>query len=318
MADSSDNDKKAGTSKWDTFLYILGAIIAVLVLYYLFQNFAKSSSNGQNNSGRLLMHIVAAIMAAVILYMIVKAIMSGYNSTLAGEPWLVETTKAANQMSVVPGKVIPRSTDGRFGIEFSYSLWLYINEWGGASRYKTGMHHILHKGSLTSIPDQCPGIWLKRDTNVLVLKINTFHKNSSPDCSRVGDTPDTNINEKCYLEICQIPNIPVHKWVHITVSVINRNVDIYVNGFLRKRCLLKGLPRQNDGDVYLNAFGGFDGFMSRVRYFSYALPIWKIESVINQGPSDAPCTQTGEQPPYLALDYWQTTRYSDAGPSDFR
>jgi hypothetical protein len=321
MATSSDHKKKKSeASGWDVVLYVVLALVAVGVLYYLFESLAGAtkSNNGRRDTGKMAMYVIAAIMAAIILYVIVKGVRDGYTQTMAGEPWLVQTTKTANRMSVIPGRSIPRSTDGRFGLEFSYSLWLYINEWGSASRYKGGMHHILHKGSITAIPDQCPGLWLKRDTNVLVVKINTFHKNNSPECrvqSGNPGQPDTASHEKCFLEVCQIPNIPVHKWVHLTVSVINRNVDIYVNGFLKKRCLLKGLPRQNDGDVYLNAFGGFDGFMSRVRYFNYALPVWKIESVISQGPSDAPCTLTGETPPYLARDWWETTRYSDAPPS---
>lgn len=311
MADSKDKNK---TSGWSIVLYVIGAIIAVLVLYFLFEQFSRSSGNGSKDNKRGAMILVAIVMGIVILYAIFSTVVDSYSNTMAGEPWLVENTKSANTMAVVPGSEIPRSTDGRFGIEFSYSFWMFIGEWGGASRYKSGQHHILHKGSITSIPDQCPGIWLKRDTNVLVVKMNTFHKNNSAECTGY-DIPNNTVNEKCYLETCQIPNIPVHKWVHITVSVINRNVDVYVNGFLKKRCLLKGLPRQNDGDVYINAFGGFDGFISRARYYNYALPVWKIESVISQGPSEAPCTNTTtDVPPYLARDFWMTTRYSQAGP----
>jgi hypothetical protein len=288
-------------------LYGIGAMIGVFVLYYAFEKVSGGSTNsltGKKNYGKAAMNIIASIMVVIILYVVYTTIYGGYEGTLKKEPWLVETTKTANRMSIFPAKNIPRSSGGQYGIEFTYSLWLYISEWVNQSRNKTGLHHILHKGSVTGIPDQCPGIWLDNNTNDLIIKMNTFYKD--PDCD------SSNADEKCYLETCRISNIPIHKWVHITISVINTSVDIYVNGYLKKRCLLKGLPRQNDGDVYINAFGGFDGLLSRVRYFAQALPLWKIESILKQGPSDAPCEDAKNVPPYLASDYWETTRYSEA------
>jgi hypothetical protein len=306
MADCPDN-KKDEVSYWRLFLYIIGALLGITLMYYLLSMHAGGAvnSNGRRDLGKTGMFLVAGIMAVFIIYFVITSVINEYNDTISGEPWLVETTKNAQSMTIIPGKKIPKSKDGKFGIEFTYSMWIYINEWNSnSSRFVDGEHHILHKGNITAIPNQCPGIWLKKDTNTLVLKMNTFYKNESDSC-KVNVPKD----DSCWLEKCYIPNIPVHKWVHVTVSVINRNVDIYVNGFLKKRCLLKGIPRQNYGDVYLNAFGGFNGFMSRVRYFNYALPIWKIEQVIKQGPSDAPCVNTGEKPPYLAQDWWEQTHY---------
>lgn len=318
---ASDKDKtksksKSKTSGWDVVLYIVGAVVAVIVLYMVFEKMTGGSTNasGRRNMGKSAMSGIAALMAVIIIYYFSKNIYDGYEDTMAGEPWLVETTKNARSMSVIPGHMIPKSSDGRFGLEFSYSMWLYINEWNSkGSKFVGGSHHILHKGSMTGVPLQCPGLWLDKNTNVLILKMNTFFKNKSPHCKKMKPT-DNDADDSCWLEHCKIPNIPVHKWVHITISVINRNVDIYINGFLKKRCLLKGLPWQNDGDLYLNAFNGFDGYMSRVRYFNYALPMWKIEQVVGQGPSQASCVDTNEKPPYLARNWWQETRYSSSGP----
>lgn len=312
---SKDKDKKS-TSGWTIFLYVLAFVIALAVVYYLFERFSSgnSANSGNKHNKSMLMKGVASVMLVLILYYVFHNIYSGYQKTMDGEPWLVETTKNAQHMTVVPAKKIPRSSGGRFGLEFSYSMWIYINQWNSNdSRYKNGMHHVLHKGSMTAKHLQCPGIWLEKNNNVLVFKINTFHRGNDPSCK--GGMQDNQTNEECWLEMCKVPNIPVHKWVHVTFSVINKNVDVYVNGFLKKRCILKGLPWQNEGDIYLNAFNGFNGYLSRVRYFNYALPVWKIEQVVSQGPSDAPCVDTGEKPPYLARDWWQTTRYPTSGPN---
>ena len=34
-----------------------------------------------------------------------------------------------------------------------------------------------------------------------------------------------------------------------------------------------------------------------------------LEQLFKEGPSKAPCTETGVEPPYLAPDYWMTTGF---------
>jgi hypothetical protein len=309
------------------------------------------------DSQKVIYVIAGAVLITMVLFL-GKGIYSQYKDTSNSEPWLVEITKTANKQSKVPDSKIPRSADSRFGLEFSYSMWLYLDGWEDNSRYKVpnnsnsiggckrtqygccpngvtsktdpdgtdckscnetqygccddnvtakidehgvncghSLTHILNKGDANALI-QGPGIWLRRNKLKndieLVVKMNTFF--TYPQCT----------GEACYLEKCSIGNIPVNKWVHVTVSVINKYVDIYVNGFLKKRCVLNGLPKQNDGNVYLNSFGGFNGYMSKVRYFNYSLPIWKIEQIVSQGPSQY--VEPGVSntiPPYLSYNWWQ-------------
>ena len=264
---------------------------------------ALKNADGSFNWITILMFIIALFVSVAILYLVVKTVKNQYSNTILSEPWLVETTKSASSMQLVHGSTIPRSNDGQFGIEFSYSLWMYIDGWSDDSRYttidedgkKVQLSHVLHKGD--SLPDssQAPGIWLQRvDSDLrIVVKMNTF--NTYEGCK----------GESCYIEKCSIGNIPLNKWIHLNLVVINKNVDLYINGYLKKRCLLKGLPFQNFGDVYLNAFGGFKGFLSRVRYFNYALPVWKIEQILKQGPSSYSAPDLSNTiPPYLSDNWW--------------
>jgi len=265
---------------------------------------AIRNPDGSTNWAALLMFLIVLAVLVAILYFFIKTIREQYNNTIAGEPWLVENTKSASSQTIVSGKNIPRSIDRQYGIEFSYSVWVYIDEWSDDSRFittdkdgkKVQLSHILHKGDSIANPNQCPGLWLQRVGNDLrvVVKLNTF--NLYKGCK----------GEACYLETCHIGNMPLNKWFHLTLVVINKNLDLYVNGFLKKRCLLRGLPRQNDGDVYINSFGGFRGFLSRVRYFNYALPIWKIEQIMKQGPSQYFGPDLSQVvPPYLSYNWWE-------------
>lgn len=248
------------------------------------------SSNNMNvyNTSNRYTGILFFIFLIVIVLLSVRYIINDLNNNSSNEPWLIHNTKMAKKLKVIPGKMIPQSIDQQYGIEFSYSFWMYISDW----TYKKGAwKHVMHKGSKIGLPLQSPGFWLYPYENKLAINMNTFHS---------------------VKESCDIGNIPIGKWVNIITVVMGKNMDVYVNGELKKRCTFKGIPRQNYGDIYINDFQGFDGFMSKVRYFNYALPYYKVEQIVSQGPSKAPCVETGETPPYLADNYWLTTGFPNS------
>lgn len=281
-------------------------------------NLGLKNSSGKVRASNLLLGVIAFIMFSMIMYFIVTTVVKGYTTTNDGEPILVEYTKDASDPVVKPSKMIMPSVDGQYGIEYTYSGWLYVDYTDTKSRYRfnksnnsiciDGVNetcstdydrdckHIFHKGDMNALPNQCPGLWLEEYDNQLhlVVRINTFkeHDNSC-------------IGEECYLEKYDINNIPYKKWFHFTLVVINNKLDLYINGFLKKRFVLKGLPRQNVGDLYINQFGGFKGFVSRLRYFNYSLPIWKIEQLVKRGPSKnfGPRIEKAV-PPYLSFNWW--------------
>ena len=230
------------------------------------------------------------ILIFLVLYIIIETIrginrrVSSYNK---GRPYLVTGTKNAKRRKIIvqnPSErnaiTLKRSTNEISGLEFTYSLWFYVDDWG----YNYGKwKHIFHKGNENSWPARAPGVWFHPKQNSLRIYMNTFKK----------------INE--YVDI---NNIPLHKWIHLTVSVQEKNLDVYINGYLKNRHKLEGIPRQNYGDVYINNFGGYSGFLSNFRYFDYYVSPSELEDIINLGPSSAPCVDTGELPPYLSPDWW--------------
>lgn len=253
-------------------------------------NITRNTRQSFNNLSTI-MRVLVIVVAVIILLMIgwfIYSLITDYNMLRADEPYLVKGTKLGRNALTVPGSKVPLSVDGQYGLEFTYSMWIYINDW----TYRAGSwKHILHKGNDTAMPLQAPGIWLYPDENKLAINMNTFHS---------------------VKESCDIGNIPVNKWFHLTVTVVGHFVDVYVNGRLKRRCEYQGVPKQNYGDVYINQFGGFDGFLSNVRYFNSALPIWRIEQIVREGPdSDACIDDNLTKPPYLANDWWSTNMFSN-------
>jgi hypothetical protein len=164
---------------------------------------------------------------------------------------------------------IYRSVNATDGLEFTWSVWIFINnlyDSGVAGQYR----HIFHKGNsdldTTGInsPNNAPGLYIAPNTNDLVVIMNTFE----------------NINEEI-----TIPDIPINKWVNVIIRCQNTTLDVYVNGTIVRSLQLEGVPKQNYGDVYVAMNGGFNGYISNLWYYNYALGTNKIQKIVSSGPN---------------------------------
>ena len=106
------------------------------------------------------------------------------------------------------------------------------------------------------------------------------------------------------LEYVDIDDIPIKKWFCTTIvlhpipnhtkkeidvdpaTAPSHVLDVYINGNLKKSKLIESIPRQNNGDLYVNLFGGFSGYVSELQYNSYAVDFDEIESYLREGPSE--------------------------------
>jgi hypothetical protein len=100
--------------------------------------------------------------------------------------------------------------------------------------------------------------------------------------------------------------MPLNKWVNVIIRLENTTLDVYINGTIVKRHILSGVPKQNYGDVYVTMNGGFNGNLSNLRYWNYALDVGEIQSIINSGPNlksvDKDMTQS--MPHYFSLRWY--------------
>lgn len=166
-------------------------------------------------------------------------------------------------------KTILRSTNENDGIEFTWSLWLFISD---NDYNKDKFRHIFHKGeesirlsensSGMNVPNNAPGLYLTPIKNNLLVSMNTFH----------------NVSEEVEIE-----DIPLNKWVNIMIRVENRTLDVYINGTVVRRHILSGIPKQNYGNVYTSMNGGFAGYISNLWYYDYGLGIREIEYINKSG-----------------------------------
>lgn len=215
-------------------------------------------------------------------------------------PILLDGVIDSTQMMVIPQKPnvpgavpIKRSFNENGGIEFTWSVWIYIND----ITYRPGNYkHIFHKGDINistdedkkgmNWPSNGPGLYIAPDSNELVVVMNTFE----------------NITEEI-----RIPNIPVKKWVNVIMRTNSLNLDVFINGVLTRRHVFQSVPKQNYGDVYLSANNGFSGNTSSLRYFNYAIGTNKIQSILNDGPKLKPISSydmSTKPPGYLSMRWY--------------
>ena len=164
-------------------------------------------------------------------------------------------------------QTIYRSVNARDGIEFTWSVWIYVND----LQYLSGQYrHIFHKGNNQilengmNFPNNAPGLYIAPETNALYLIMNTFSE----------------INEEVI-----IPDIPINKWLNVIIRCENTNLDVYINGTIARSIRLLGVPKQNYGDVYVAMNGGFSGNISDLWYFNYALGTAEIQRISYRGPN---------------------------------
>lgn len=230
--------------------------------------------------------ISVVVLILIAIFYILRYLFMKYQSSLFEAPYLLEGIKNAKHALVIsqdPNNAgfipMPRSVD-QDGIQFTYSFWLMIDGYDyNAGKWK----HIFHKGDQNSYPNRAPGLWLAPDTNSMRVYMNT---------------------QTSILEYVDIPNMPMRKWVHVAVILDDTNLDVYINGYLKARHKLSSVPKQNSGDFWCNMYGGFDGFVARIRYFAKAISPEELTAIVKEGPGSGACVGTDEVPPYLDDDWW--------------
>ena len=236
------------------------------------------------NSNSLVAQIAFLLLILFVFMILLRLGISllGYFLSPTGTPRLIDGMVDAKQLIVIPqdpdsqGSVtISRSVNANKGIEFTWSVWIFIDD----LTYKSDKYRcVFYKGNDfakksnsngeeaqgLNFPNNAPGLYISPNTNSLVVIMNTFNV----------------INEEILID-----NIPINKWVNVIIRCQNNILDIYINGTIIKSHQLHGVPKQNYGDVFIAPNGGFSGYISNLWYYDYALGLADISKLVNKGPN---------------------------------
>jgi hypothetical protein len=232
-----------------------------------FKDFMESN----NLVAKIAFLLLVIFVFIILLQLCVKLLVFFFDNS--SSPYLINGMVRGNQPIAFPqdpaslnAKPLQRSINGPDGIEFTWSIWIYIETLPDDNKYA----HIFSKGNADISPNglvqpnNAPGLYIAPGTNELVVIMNTFNE----------------INNEIF-----IPNVPFNKWINVIIRCQNTTLDIYINGTIAKSIDLGYVPKQNYGDVYTSLGGGFDGYISNLRYYNYALGTSAIQSITQIGPN---------------------------------
>jgi len=235
----------------------------------------------------------AFVILVLILFMFILKLgimLIGYFTQPSNNPYVVKGMTSGNVSATISQDpknndsiLVKRSNNKSKGLEFSWSIWLFIS---GTPKDGGIYEHIFSKGDLNKnslgiFNTNGPGMYLVKDTttptkaNVRIIMDTAA--SITPDDSSF--TPNTYVDVK---------NVPLNKWVNITFRVENKIMDVYVNGTISNRLVFDNVPLQTYNDIQLCQNGGFKGQLSNLRYFSYSLNIFEINTLVLGGPDLKP------------------------------
>lgn len=198
--------------------------------------------------------------------------------------------------------LVQRSNNQATGIEFSWSLWLKVDNLsnpGSGTGSNVTYQHIFSKGGNGSFEkngvmsvNNAPGLYLRSDTNSLHIVMDSVVSN------------DTNTT-------LDIDNIPLGKWFHVLIRMQNKVLDVYINGTIASRLIMQNVPKQNYDNIYVCKNGGFNGSLSNLQYYAKALNALDLNNIIIAGPNTSlSATSAQNLSKQSTYDYLSTLWYS--------
>lgn len=237
----------------------------------------------------LVLIVVVIIFSVVLKYIrkggllnkcILRGIKNGKNSLVIRQREIREDNR------------ILRTIDGmNKGLEFTYSVWMNITslEYPTGSELRPIFYKSMKKGIENSADvikhadaDFAPGIFLTKENTLLVMM-------------RTGEG----------MKSVKVENIPLKKWFHLCLIVRQESMDIYVNGQMVQSKRFPTPPLQNDGDLYINTHGGFDGIIADLKFYAYGISYDRINKLLQDGPSTRNnVCNSRDEPPYFNHKWW--------------
>lgn len=243
------------------------------------------SINSSFPAARSIGGIVVVILGAIALYYLYKYV---YGVEGLSSESVITTAIAGNTKTKPALYPIPPIYEGG---EYSISFWVYITGF----KDQSGLNkHILE---VRGVDYSTLVVGLGAHKNKLMVRVNTaggsslsgktsLSTNEVKDLFRTTQVASGLLEQG--LELCDLPEIDLQRWVCIGLVLNGRTCDLYMDGKLARSCVLPG-PFKVDPKGYqmkLLDFDGFDGFLSDVYCYQYALNPDQAYRIYMAGPSD--------------------------------
>jgi len=238
----------------NTIFKVLVGLLLIIGLYYLY-NWLNGDSSVKD----------------YILYNSVKSGLSGNESDAA--------------LTKFTGSKVPGIYSGG---EFSVSTWIYVNNWlKNAGKNKPFLKVSGGDDSYNTLV-----LYLGQNTNKLGVRVTYDAENSALNPTAMTDL--VSISSTAYSDSADtsktgdIDNIPLQKWVNITVVLAGRTLDVYIDGKLSRSTVLPSMYIVDGAKptVTLAGESGFGGLIGQTRVTNFAYSPDQVYRNYSSGPFD--------------------------------
>ena len=185
-----------------------------------------------------------------------------------------------SKRKVIPVADAPAGNGTDYGIQF----WMFINNWDYKfSQQKEIVKRIASSGGT----DTSPYITLHPTDNSLQVRVAIYPSTPGGGAAAAPTTSSTGDSFTCTVE-----NVPLQSWFSVSVTVFQRNLDIYINGRLVKSCVLPGVPKPITGDLVIGDNGGFSGSVCNLHTYTSALTPDDAKAFFSSGTNCSAPTPT--------------------------
>lgn len=202
----------------------------------------------------------------------------------------------------IPNGQIPRSSNQPTGIEFSYALWMSVQDWSPPTAPNDNTEGIVFvKGVPTAGNARCPAMTVRDGTssskNSIHFYTDIFHNGRSEKVS-IYNLPSSTVESPIFF--------------HVVLVVIEEEMRVYINGTVAKIKTLANIPRQNESSLYFAPGGSgksFKGEIGNFAYYNYSLSQSEIDTLVSTPPKQD-TNATPVLPPYHAESWYFNSDYS--------
>ena len=200
----------------------------------------------------------------------------------------------------------------------NFGVWRHIFHKGSDISAGTIMNYQSWENLVLDIPKQTIGVWLAPFNNNLRIAITTnaitntsfgsyphafvqkctdsatCYVTDSPsgkwtDTSRSSDGTNPKNNLSTFIEYFDhdLQNIPLNRYVNITINVRNRDVEIYINGKITKINQLEGTPIFDKSNLYVMNDKTVNCELNNLLFYPEALKIPDVNKIVSMTPGTA-------------------------------
>jgi hypothetical protein len=187
------------------------------------------------------------------------------------------------------------------GGDMTLSMWVYIDDWNyKVSSYKN-LFILGPKNMHATSKNVLVGVLTPLKNSLLVRASTTKGGVASPDDSASPDitiesTLQQLLTQQTSMQMfestvgdskCDVKEIPIQRWVNLTIVCSGRVLDVYMDGKLSRSCVLDNVMSVPNAPLQLRLAqnGGFGGRMSSVQMWSGQLTPDVIYGIYQMGPT---------------------------------